>query len=178
MNLGQEGQQRGGCGFWVLKDVCHCFPLPILNIGLQTAEQRSRRPFLALSTGSITSIYVLLCPLPSYIRCRNTETEKLGPWIFRKLWVAWLHDGFGWCGFVYWVPFLPALLVVTVAAILLFCLLKFFVVSGCLFPSAQDLIQEINELRLRVGEMDNERLQYEKKLKTTKVSEAEGKRQR
>ncbi|XP_064316676.1 liprin-beta-1 isoform X7 [Phalacrocorax carbo] len=32
----------------------------------------------------------------------------------------------------------------------------------------QDLIQEINELRLRVGEMDNERLQYEKKLKTTK----------
>uniref|UniRef100_A0A8B9FCY5 PPFIA binding protein 1 n=1 Tax=Amazona collaria TaxID=241587 RepID=A0A8B9FCY5_9PSIT len=31
-----------------------------------------------------------------------------------------------------------------------------------------DLIQEINELRLRVGEMDNERLQYEKKLKTTK----------
>ncbi|XP_074969499.1 liprin-beta-1 isoform X12 [Phalacrocorax aristotelis] len=32
----------------------------------------------------------------------------------------------------------------------------------------QDLIQEINGLRLRVGEMDNERLQYEKKLKTTK----------
>uniref|UniRef100_A0A8C3KFU5 PPFIA binding protein 1 n=1 Tax=Calidris pygmaea TaxID=425635 RepID=A0A8C3KFU5_9CHAR len=34
--------------------------------------------------------------------------------------------------------------------------------------SQMDLIQEINELRLRVGEMDNERLQYEKKLKTTK----------
>lgn len=69
---------------------------------------------------------------------------------------------------------MPAFLVVTVLAILLFCLLKAFVVSGCLFPSIQDLIQEINELRLRVGEMDNERLQYEKKLKTTKVSEAEG----
>lgn len=73
---------------------------------------------------------------------------------------------------------MPAFLVVTVLAILLFCSLKFFVASGCLFPSTQDLIQEINELRLRVGEMDNERLQYEKKLKTTKVSEAEGKRQR
>lgn len=46
------------------------------------------------------------------------------------------------------------------------------------FSPTQDLIQEINELRLRVGEMDNERLQYEKKLKTTKVSEAEGKKQR
>ncbi|XP_008945256.1 PREDICTED: liprin-beta-1, partial [Merops nubicus] len=31
-----------------------------------------------------------------------------------------------------------------------------------------DLMQEISELRLRVGDMDNERLQYEKKLKTTK----------
>lgn len=45
------------------------------------------------------------------------------------------------------------------------------------FRDTEDLIQEINELRLRVGEMDNERLQYEKKLKTTKVSEAEGKKQ-
>jgi len=53
-----------------------------------------------------------------------------------------------------------------------------FVVSGLVFPLTQDLIQEINELRLRVGEMDNERLQYEKKLKTTKVSEAEGEKQR
>uniref|UniRef100_A0A8C3IMN3 PPFIA binding protein 1 n=1 Tax=Chrysemys picta bellii TaxID=8478 RepID=A0A8C3IMN3_CHRPI len=38
------------------------------------------------------------------------------------------------------------------------------------------LMQEINELRLRVGEMDNERLQYEKKLKSTKVSYTEEKR--
>ncbi|KFQ36073.1 Liprin-beta-1, partial [Merops nubicus] len=36
------------------------------------------------------------------------------------------------------------------------------------FPITQDLMQEISELRLRVGDMDNERLQYEKKLKTTK----------
>lgn len=60
------------------------------------------------------------------------------------------------------------------AAITLFYLLNFCVVSDLVFSLAQDLIQEINELRLRVGEMDNERLQYEKKLKTTKVSEAEG----
>uniref|UniRef100_A0A8C9FYY2 Liprin-beta-1/2 coiled-coil domain-containing protein n=1 Tax=Pavo cristatus TaxID=9049 RepID=A0A8C9FYY2_PAVCR len=53
-----------------------------------------------------------------------------------------------------------------------FCLLIFLLVSGLVFSFTQDLIQEINELRLRVGEMDNERLQYEKKLKTTKVSEA------
>lgn len=51
----------------------------------------------------------------------------------------------------------------------------FFLLLFLFFP--QDLIQEINELRLRVGEMDNERLQYEKKLKTTKVSETEGKKQ-
>ena len=31
-------------------------------------------------------------------------------------------------------------------------------------------MQEINDLRLRVSEMENERLQYEKKLKSTKVS--------
>jgi len=58
------------------------------------------------------------------------------------------------------------------------CLLIFLLVSGLVFAFTQDLIQEINELRLRVGEMDNERLQYEKKLKTTKVSEAVGKMQR
>uniref|UniRef100_A0A8C2YDT9 PPFIA binding protein 1 n=1 Tax=Coturnix japonica TaxID=93934 RepID=A0A8C2YDT9_COTJA len=57
-------------------------------------------------------------------------------------------------------------------------LLIFLLVSGLVFSFTQDLIQEINELRLRVGEMDNERLQYEKKLKTTKVSEAVGKMQR
>lgn len=34
----------------------------------------------------------------------------------------------------------------------------------------QGLIQEINDLRLKVNEMDGERLQYEKKLKSTKVS--------
>ncbi|XP_050792344.1 liprin-beta-1 [Gopherus flavomarginatus] len=34
--------------------------------------------------------------------------------------------------------------------------------------SQMGLMQEISELRLRVGEMDNERLQYEKKLKSTK----------
>lgn len=111
--------------------VFHC---PSLVLGIQAAEQRSRRPFLALSTGNTTSIYVSLCPLPSYVRCSNTETEKLGPWIFRKLWVAWLSDEFRWCGFVCWVPFLPAFLVVTVLAIVLFCLLNFFVASGCLFP--------------------------------------------
>lgn len=30
-------------------------------------------------------------------------------------------------------------------------------------------MQEISDLRLRVTEMDNEKLQYEKKLKSTKV---------
>lgn len=34
----------------------------------------------------------------------------------------------------------------------------------------QGLILEINELRYRISEMENERLQYEKKLKSTKVS--------
>lgn len=39
------------------------------------------------------------------------------------------------------------------------------------FPvSFQGLMQEINDLRLRISEMDSERLQYEKKLKSTKVS--------
>lgn len=38
------------------------------------------------------------------------------------------------------------------------------------------MIQEINELRLKVGEMDSERLQYEKKLKCTKVSNSQKKR--
>lgn len=36
-------------------------------------------------------------------------------------------------------------------------------------------MQEINELRLKVGEMDSERLQYEKKLKSTKVSNGQQK---
>lgn len=36
-------------------------------------------------------------------------------------------------------------------------------------------MQEINDLRLRVTEMDNERLQNEKKLKSTKVSSHNGK---
>jgi hypothetical protein len=31
-------------------------------------------------------------------------------------------------------------------------------------------MQEISDLRLKVSEMDSERLQYEKKLKSTKVS--------
>lgn len=34
----------------------------------------------------------------------------------------------------------------------------------------QGLILEINELRYRMSEMENERVQYEKKLKSTKVS--------
>lgn len=42
----------------------------------------------------------------------------------------------------------------------------------CVCSSAQTLILEINELRYRVSEMESERLQYEKKLKSTKVSEA------
>lgn len=74
--------------------------------------------------------------------------------------------------------FLQVLLRHAWAANTLFYLLNFCVVSDLVLPLAQDLIQEINELRLRVGEMDNERLQYEKKLKTTKVSEAEGRKQR
>uniref|UniRef100_A0A8C8SWV2 PPFIA binding protein 1 n=1 Tax=Pelusios castaneus TaxID=367368 RepID=A0A8C8SWV2_9SAUR len=36
------------------------------------------------------------------------------------------------------------------------------------YGDTEGLVQEINELRLRVGEMNNERLQYEKKLKSTK----------
>ncbi|XP_030396500.1 liprin-beta-1 isoform X2 [Gopherus evgoodei] len=36
------------------------------------------------------------------------------------------------------------------------------------YGDQEGLMQEISELRLRVGEMDNERLQYEKKLKSTK----------
>ena len=36
-------------------------------------------------------------------------------------------------------------------------------------------MQEINDLRLRVSEMDTEKLQYEKKLKSTKVSFLNGK---
>lgn len=36
--------------------------------------------------------------------------------------------------------------------------------------SFQGLILEINELRYRISEMESERLQYEKKLKSTKVS--------
>lgn len=36
--------------------------------------------------------------------------------------------------------------------------------------SPQGLVQEISDLRLRVSEMDSEKLQYEKKLKSTKVS--------
>lgn len=84
---------------------------------------------------------------------------------------------------MYRVPFVAAVFLQVPprrawAAITLIYLLNFFVVSDLVFPLAQDLIQEINELRLRVGEMDNERLQYEKKLKTTKVSEAEGRKQR
>lgn len=81
---------------------------------------------------------------------------------------------------MYGAPFIAAVVLRSYqwVAIVVFCLLNFFVVSGFVFPLTQDLIQEINELRLRVGEMDNERLQYEKKLKTTKVSEAEGKKQR
>lgn len=34
----------------------------------------------------------------------------------------------------------------------------------------QDFILEINELRYRITELENEKLQYEKKLKSTKVS--------
>lgn len=34
----------------------------------------------------------------------------------------------------------------------------------------QDFILEINELRYRLTELDSEKLQYEKKLKSTKVS--------
>ncbi|XP_074860226.1 liprin-beta-1 isoform X8 [Carettochelys insculpta] len=44
------------------------------------------------------------------------------------------------------------------------------------YGNQEGLMQEINELRLRVGEMDNEKLQYEKKLKSTKVSYTVGKR--
>lgn len=40
---------------------------------------------------------------------------------------------------------------------------------GLLFPF-QGLILEINELRYRMSEMENDRLQYEKKLKAAKVS--------
>lgn len=35
--------------------------------------------------------------------------------------------------------------------------------------SPQGLIQEISDLRYRVNEMEDERLQYEKKLKSNKV---------
>lgn len=38
------------------------------------------------------------------------------------------------------------------------------------FYSPQDFILEINELRYRITELENEKLQYEKKLKSTKVS--------
>lgn len=34
----------------------------------------------------------------------------------------------------------------------------------------QDLILEINELRFRLTDLETEKLQYEKKLKSTKVS--------
>lgn len=34
----------------------------------------------------------------------------------------------------------------------------------------QDFILEINELRYRITELENEKLQHEKKLKSTKVS--------
>lgn len=34
----------------------------------------------------------------------------------------------------------------------------------------QDLILEINELRYRLTDLESEKLQYEKKLKSTKVS--------
>lgn len=46
-------------------------------------------------------------------------------------------------------------------------LLWLFSASCCVF---QDFILEINELRYRVTELENEKLQYEKKLKSTKVS--------
>lgn len=35
---------------------------------------------------------------------------------------------------------------------------------------SQDLILEMNELRYRMTELEGEKLQYEKKLKSTKVS--------
>uniref|UniRef100_A0A672R1T6 Liprin-beta-1-like n=1 Tax=Sinocyclocheilus grahami TaxID=75366 RepID=A0A672R1T6_SINGR len=38
------------------------------------------------------------------------------------------------------------------------------------FGDSEGLILEINELRYRISELENERLQYEKKLKSTKVS--------
>lgn len=38
------------------------------------------------------------------------------------------------------------------------------------FSPCQDLILEINELRYRLTELETEKLQYEKKLKSTKVS--------
>lgn len=47
------------------------------------------------------------------------------------------------------------------------CLLPFCDVHFLFF---QDLILEINELRYRLTELESEKLQYEKKLKSTKVS--------
>lgn len=44
---------------------------------------------------------------------------------------------------------------------------KIFPALWCVF---QDFILEINELRYRITELENEKLQYEKKLKSTKVS--------
>lgn len=43
----------------------------------------------------------------------------------------------------------------------------------CCFFFPQDFILEINELRYRITELENEKLQYEKKLKSTKVSSDE-----
>lgn len=145
----------------------------------QLSSQRGRRPFLALSTGNSTSIYVFVCPLSSCIQYSNAETEKYSPWISGKLWIAWLKlwiwvmcfcvQSAFYCCCVFMVPPMGSCSVLFI---------EFLCCFWSCFSPTQDLIQEINELRLRVGEMDNERLQYEKKLKTTKVSEAEGKKQR
>lgn len=40
-------------------------------------------------------------------------------------------------------------------------------------PPPQDFILEINELRYRITELENDKLQYEKKLRSTKVSSEE-----
>lgn len=45
-----------------------------------------------------------------------------------------------------------------------------FSVTCTVYFFFQDLILEINELRYRMTELESEKLQYEKKLKSTKVS--------
>lgn len=137
-----------------------------------------RRPFFIPSSGNTTSISFFLFPLPDFIQCSNGELRNKAPEYpesseFLDLTVN-LGDVFVCIEFL--------LLLLSSYGPTKVCLVNYdsvywfiFLLLFLFFP--QDLIQEINELRLRVGEMDNERFQYEKKLKTTKVCENEEKKQ-